>query len=328
GLIYNHTTTTTPAKRRSCLSNVRSCSLRALLAETDDESAVYDPSAKHFLNAPENLVVESLQGLCTLNPQIALDVADKVVYVAKQDRSKVALICGGGAGHEPAHAGFVGDGMLTAAACGTVFASPNTSQVRRAIDLVENEQGNYTGDILNFGLAREQYAAEHPEKSDKVKTQGKIVGRRGLAGTCLVYKVAGALAKRGGSLAAVHGAAAYVAAHVGTVGVGLEHCHVPGTAAGASHLGAAEIEIGMGIHNEPGNRRLAPVPPLAALVPQLLDLLTGTADPERAFVPFKGGDRVVLLLELPGVVRETRAALEKQGFVIERVLAGTFMVRL
>ncbi|KAH9840217.1 dihydroxyacetone kinase [Rhodofomes roseus] len=311
--------------------------------------------SKHFLNAPENLVVESLQGLCALNPQIALDVADKVVYVAKQDRSKVALICGGGSGHEPAHAGYVGDGMLTAAACGTVFASPNTSQVRRAIDLVENEQGtviivkNYTGDILNFGLAKEQYAAQHPEKSDKVKfvivgddvavgkTQGKIVGRRGLAGTCLVYKIAGALAKRGGSLDEVYAIAEYVAAHVGTIGVGLEHCHVPGTAAGDSHLAPSEIEIGMGIHNEPGNRRLAPVPPLADLVPQLLDLLTSTTDPERSFVPFKGKDRVVLLvnnlggtseLELPGVVRETRAALDKQGFVIERVLAGTFMTSL
>ncbi|EPT00901.1 hypothetical protein FOMPIDRAFT_1023465 [Fomitopsis schrenkii] len=310
---------------------------------------------KHFSNAPELLVVESLQGLCSLNPQIELDTADKVVYVAKPDRSKVALICGGGSGHEPAHAGFVGDGMLTAAACGSVFASPNTSQVRRAIDLVENEKGtviivkNYTGDILNFGLAKEQYAAEHPAKSDKVKfvivgddvavgrTQGKIVGRRGLAGTVLVYKVAGALAKRGGSLNEVYNIAEYVSSHLGTVGVGLEHCHVPGTAAAESHLKDNEIEIGMGIHNEPGNRRVSPIPSLDQLVPQLLELLTNTSDPERGFVPFKGKDRVVLLvnnlggtseLELPGVVREVRAALDKQGFKIERILAGTFMTSL
>ncbi|TFY51867.1 hypothetical protein EVJ58_g10338 [Rhodofomes roseus] len=306
------------------------------MVSTVTYAAMYHGAAKHFLNAPENLVVESLQGLCALNPQIALDVADKVVYVAKQDRSKVALICGGGSGHEPAHAGYVGDGMLTAAACGTVFASPNTSQVRRAIDLVENEQGtviivkNYTGDILNFGLAKEQYAAQHPEKSDKVKfvivgddvavgkTQGKIVGRRGLAGTCLVYKIAGALAKRGGSLDEVYAIAEYVAAHVGTIGVGLEHCHVPGTAAGDSHLAPSEIEIGMGIHNEPGNRRLAPVPPLADLVPQLLDLLTSTTDPRAQLRAVQG----------EGSRRATRAALDKQGFVIERVLAGTFMTSL
>ncbi|PCH44361.1 dihydroxyacetone kinase 1 [Wolfiporia cocos MD-104 SS10] len=311
--------------------------------------------SKHFTNAPENLVVESLQGLCSLNPQIALDVADKVVYVANPDRSKVALICGGGSGHEPAHAGFVGDGMLTAAACGSIFASPNASQVRRAIQLTESDKGaviivkNYTGDILNFGLAKEQYAALHPDRADRVKfvivsddvavgkTQGKIVGRRGLAGTCLVYKIAGALAKRGGSLDEVYNIAQYVASHVGTIGVGLEHCHVPGTAAGESHLKASEIEIGMGIHNEPGHRRLSPVPPLSELIPQLLELLTSTTDPERSFLPFTGKDRLVLLvndlggtseLEMTAIVRETRIALEVQGYTIERVLSGTFMTSL
>ncbi|KAI0766592.1 dihydroxyacetone kinase [Trametes elegans] len=312
---------------------------------------------KHFLNDPETLVVDSLKGLATQNPQLALDEENKVVYVPTQDRSKVALICGGGSGHEPAHAGYVGDGILTAAVCGSVFASPNSSQVRRGIDLVENEKGtviivkNYTGDILNFGLAREQYAAAHPDKADRVKfvivaddvavgkTQGTIVGRRGLAGTVLVYKIAGALAKRGASLEDVYSTAQWVADHVGTIGVGLEHCHVPGTAGNQSHLGATEIEIGMGIHNEPGNRRLSPVPPLKDLLPQLVDFLTVTTDPERSFLPFKndGSDRVVLLvnnlggvseLELTGVVGEARRALEAKGIKIERVLAGTFMTSL
>ncbi|KAI8974531.1 dihydroxyacetone kinase [Trametes punicea] len=313
--------------------------------------------SKHFLNGAETLVVDSLQGLCTLNPQLGLDRENKVVYVASQDRSKVALICGGGSGHEPAHAGFVGDGVLTAAVCGSIFASPNSSQVRRGIDLVENEQGtviivkNYTGDILNFGLAKEQYAAQHPEKADRVKfvivgddvavgkTQGKIVGRRGLAGTVLVYKIAGALARRGASLDEVYSMAQWVASRVGTIGVGLEHCHVPGTAAGVSHLGPSEIEIGMGIHNEPGHRRLSPVPPLKDLLPQLVEFLTVTTDPERSFLPFKndGSDRVVLLvnnlggvseLELAGIVGEARRALEAKGVKLERVLAGTFMTSL
>ncbi|KAI0820335.1 dihydroxyacetone kinase [Trametes gibbosa] len=307
--------------------------------------------SKHFLNNPETLVVDSLQGLCTLNPQLSLDEENKVVYISSQDRSKVALICGGGSGHEPAHAGFV------AAVCGSIFASPNSSQVRRGIDLVENEKGtviivkNYTGDILNFGLAKEQYAAQHPGKADRVKfvivgddvavgkTQGKIVGRRGLAGTVLVYKIAGALARRGASLDEVYSVAEWVASRVGTIGVGLEHCHVPGTAAGPSHLGPAEIEIGMGIHNEPGNRRVSPVPALKDLLPQLVDFLTVTTDPERSFIPFKndGTDRVVLLvnnlggvseLELPGVVAEARRVLEAKGVKVERVLAGTFMTSL
>ncbi|KAI0923967.1 hypothetical protein AcV5_009354 [Taiwanofungus camphoratus] len=313
--------------------------------------------SKHFLNSPESLVVDSLEGLCALNPQLSLDPADKVVYVSSQDRSRVALICGGGSGHEPAHAGYVGDGMLSAAVCGSIFASPNASQVRHGIDLVDNEKGtvivvkNYTGDILNFGLAKEQYAASHPAKADRLRfvvvgddvavgrTQGKIVGRRGLAGTVLVYKIAGALARRGADLEEVYNVAQWVASRVGTIGVGLEHCHVPGTAAGESHLAPSEIEIGMGIHNEPGNRRLKPTPPLKELVPQLLELLTDTEDKERSFLPFKGQgqDRVVLLvnnlggtseLELSGVVREVRRDLEWRGIKVERVLSGTFMTSL
>ncbi|KAI0741558.1 dihydroxyacetone kinase [Daedaleopsis nitida] len=313
--------------------------------------------SKHFLNDPETLVVDSLQGLCSLNPQLDLDTENKVVYVASPDRSKVALICGGGSGHEPSHAGFVGNGILTAAVCGSIFASPNPAQVRRGIDLVENEMGtviivkNYTGDILNFGLAKEQYAAQHPDKADRVKfvivgddvavgkTQGKIVGRRGLAGTCVVYKIAGALAKRGASLNEVYDTAQWVASRVGTIGVGLEHCHVPGTAAGESHLGPTEIEIGMGIHNEPGHRRLSPVPPLRDLLPQLVEFLTVTTDPERSFLPFKndGSDRVVLLvnnlggaseLELANVAGEAHRALEKKGVKVERLVSGTFMTSL
>ncbi|GBE86465.1 Dihydroxyacetone kinase 1 [Sparassis crispa] len=311
--------------------------------------------SKHFLNTHEDLVVESLEGLCTLNPQLSLDRADKVVYVTSPDHTKVALICGGGSGHEPAHSGFVGDGMLTAAVCGSVFASPNASQVRRGIDLTENEKGtviivkNYTGDVLNFGLAKEQYAALHPTKADRVKfvivgddvavgkTQGRIVGRRGLAGTVLVYKIAGALAKRGASLDEVYSVAQWVASRTGTIGVSLEHCHVPGTAASESHLSPSEIEIGMGIHNEPGNRRLSPVPPLNELMPQLIEFLTSTTDPDRSFLPFRGKDKVVLLvnnlggtseLELSGIVGEARRVAVKAGLQVERVLAGTFMTSL
>nr|AFO55210.1 dihydroxyacetone kinase [Moniliophthora perniciosa] len=312
---------------------------------------------KHFLNKPENLVLDSLEGLCALNPALALDHQNKTVYISQHDKSNVALICGGGSGHEPAHAGFVGNGILTAAVCGNVFASPNASQVRRGIDLVHNDKGtviivkNYTGDVLNFGLAKEQYAALRPEYADRVKfvivgddvavgkTQGSIVGRRGLAGTVLVYKIAGALARRGASLDEVYNTAQWVASRVATIGVGLEHCHVPGTAPSATHLSDSEIEIGMGIHNESGNKRISPVPPLSELIPQLLDLLTSTSDPERSFVPFKGSgkDKVVLLvnnlggvseLELGAIVAEIKRQLGQRNISIERVLSGSFMTSL
>lgn len=179
---------------------------------------------------------------------------------------------------------------------------------------------------------------------------------RGLAGTVLVYKIAGALAERGGGLDEVHNVAEWVSKNVGTIGVGLEHCHVslfnivrnhqvlstltqaqvPGTAAAQSHLSGSEIEIGMGIHNEPGNRRLSPIPPLNELVKQLLENVMSTTDPERSFIPFKGnGDKVVLLvnnlggvseLELGGLVSEATNGLQERGAIIERVISGTFMV--
>ncbi|KAK0466143.1 dihydroxyacetone kinase [Desarmillaria tabescens] len=280
---------------------------------------------KHLLNAPATLVSESLQGLCAVNPQLAYDPENQVVYKRTIDPSKVAVICGGGSGHEPSHAGFVGEGILSAAVCGSVFASPNASQVRRGIDLVENDARNYTGDVLNFGLAKEQYAAEHGKKPNQVKflvvgddvavgkTQGDIVGRRGLAGVVLVYKIAGALAAQGGSLDEVYSIAQYVSSRIGTIGVGLEHCHVPGTATGETHLSADEIEIGLGIHNESGNKRIKPVPPL-----------------KRSFLPFKndGKDEVVLLLELGGIAHAANEELKTRKVVVSRIISGTFMTSL
>ncbi|KAI5120375.1 hypothetical protein M0805_006897 [Coniferiporia weirii] len=306
-------------------------------------------SDKHFLNTPASLVVESLRGLCAANPNVRLDETNKVLYQADHDQTKVAVICGGGSGHEPAHSGFVGNGMLTAAVCGNVFASPNASQVRRAIELVDNEKGNYTGDVLNFGLAKEHFAASHPDKIDSVKfiivgddvsvgrTQGNIVGRRGLAGTVIVYKIAGALSLYA-PFQEVCAISEWVASRLGTIGAGLEHCHVPGTELSKSHLSSSEVEIGMGIHNEPGHARLSPIPSLQTIITMLLDLIMSTEDPERSFLPFKndGSDEVVLMvnnlgglseLELSGIAGETVKILREKA-KIHRVLVGSFMTSL
>jgi dihydroxyacetone kinase len=311
---------------------------------------------KHLLNDPSTLVLDSLQGLLQVNHQLSLDSAHKIVYRSNVDKSKVHIICGGGAGHEPSHAGFVGSGILSAAVSGNIFASPNPTQVRRGIELVDNNKGtiiivkNYTGDILNFGLAKEKYAAEHPDKAAQVKflvigddvavgrTQGSIVGRRGLAGVVLVYKTAGALAEQGADLHEVFTVAEYVASRVGTIGIGLEHCHVPGTAVSESRLDTTEVEIGLGIHNEPGNKRI-PLGRLDDLIPQLIDLVANTSDTERGFLPFQndGQDEVVLLvnnlggmseLELSGVVSATQKVLQQRKIKVARVLSGSFMTSL
>ncbi|ODO07331.1 dihydroxyacetone kinase [Cryptococcus wingfieldii CBS 7118] len=310
------------------------------------------PAHKHLLNTPQTLVVDSLKGLATVNPNVKLDEAQRVIYTPASDR--VALLSGGGAGHEPAHAAFVGPGLLSAAISGSVFASPNVAQIRRGLELVTREKGglvvvmNYTGDALHFGLAAEQHRSAGKVGDVRVllvgddvavgREQGSIVGRRGLAGTILVYKVASALSDKGESLDAVEDIAKYVASRLGSLGVGLEHCHVPGTRAGESHLSAKEIELGMGIHNEPGTSKLD-LSTVANLVSHMLTQITDTKDKDRSFVPFKndGTDEVVLLvnnlgaiseLELGGITNEAAKWLQANNIKLRRVLAGTYMTSL
>ncbi|KAG6330560.1 hypothetical protein ID866_8528 [Astraeus odoratus] len=292
--------------------------------------------SKHFLTTVPSLVTDSLQGLCVLNPNLAFDAANKgVVHLANQDRSKVALLCGGGSGHEPSHSAFVGQGILTAAVCGSVFASPSASQVHRAIELIDNDKG-YKWFLASIIVVKLIVVGDDVAVG---RAQGNIVGRRGLAGVCLVYKIAGALAEQGSSLDEVYHIAQYVSSRLGTIGVGLEHCHVPGTAVQDNHLRVDELEVGLGIHNESGVRRVSPVPPLNELIPSLLEMITSTTDPDRSYLPFEhnGNDRVVVLvnnlgglseLELGVVVHETKRALDKQGITVQRVLAGTFMTSL
>ncbi|OWZ54727.1 dihydroxyacetone kinase [Cryptococcus neoformans c45] len=311
------------------------------------------PAQKHLLNTPQTLVVDSLKGLATLNPNVKLDEAQRVIYTPPTE-SKVALLSGGGSGHEPAHAAFVGPGLLSAAICGNIFASPNVAQIRRGLELVTREKGglvvvmNYTGDALHFGLAAEQHRSAGKVGDVRVlmvgddvavgREQGSIVGRRGLAGTILVYKVAAALSDKGADLDSVENIAKYVASRLGTLGVGLEHCHVPGTRAGNSHLGANEVEVGMGIHNEAGTYKLD-MTTASELVGKMLTQITDTTDKDKSFVPFKGdgSDEVVLLvndlgaiseLEMGGLTNEAVKWLQSRKIKVRRVLAGTYMTSL
>ena len=247
-----------------------------------------------FLNEPTDAVVEMLQGFVQSHPNVQLldglpDI--KVVVRANTllsnvDKTKVSIISGGGSGHEPAHAGFVGEGMLNAAVCGDVFASPSVAAVLAAIRHCCTPAGcllivkNYTGDRLNFGLAAERaklegYNVEMVVVGDDCALPPPlgVAGRRGLAGTLFVHKVAGAAADSGLNLNAVKLEAMEAAASVGTVGVAVAAHTLPGASDPARLIPAGKMEMGLGIHGEPG-AFTAPVASAADTVAQLLEKIT------------------------------------------------------
>ncbi|KAA1074340.1 Dihydroxyacetone kinase 2 [Puccinia graminis f. sp. tritici] len=320
------------------------------------------PGKKKFECDPKELVIDSLEGLTYLNPQIEYDPTYQIISLKELSKDRCHLICGGGSGHEPSHAGFVGSGMLSAAVCGNIFASPNSQQVTNGLQKLENGKGilivvmNYTGDVLNFGIAKERWTARRNTDAIKMvvvgddvsvgKEQGKLAGRRGLAGTVLVYKIAGALAAQGAPLSHVHAVAQFVADHSATIGAGFDHCQIPGAQASKEHdnLGSDEIDIGMGIHNEPGYKRQK-ITNLSQLISDLMPVLTSTTDKDRSFLPFRtqgssnkevSNDVILLInnlgsiseLEMCAIVKSTGTWLLEKGFQVKRVISGTLMTSL
>jgi dihydroxyacetone kinase len=300
---------------------------------------------KKLINAVDDVVPQMLQGAALIGPGLTLLGGSVVVRsdaAAQRDRGVVAILSGGGAGHEPAHAGYVGPGMLSGAVVGDVFTSPSTDAVLDAVRAVGGPAGvllvvkNYTGDRLNFGLAAEVARSEGiPVEvvvvADDVAlaSDDSNAGRRGLAGTVLVHKVAGAAADAGLPLAAVATAAATAAGAVGTMGVALSPCTVPAAGAPGFTLGDDEIEWGLGIHGEPGVERTA----LRSADEVVERLLTHIVE-DRGIT---GGDRVALLvnnlggtppMEMAIVGRAAIAHLRAAGVVVERAWSGTFMTAL
>lgn len=234
---------------------------------------------KSFINSPENVVKEAVQGLLINDKLAMLDRFPEIKVVVRNDwdKSKVALVSGGGSGHEPSHAGFVGAGMLTAAVCGEVFASPSVDAVLSAIMAVTGEAGclliikNYTGDRLNFGLAAEQaralgYDVETVTIADDIALGGEVK-QRGIAGTVFVHKIAGYYASKGKSLQEVASIARRVAANTASIGLALSECQMFGGQKEV-RLKDDEVELGLGIHGEPGAEviKILPVDELVALV--------------------------------------------------------------
>ncbi|KMZ70451.1 Glycerone kinase, Triokinase [Zostera marina] len=307
---------------------------------------------KKLINDPNDVVTEFIEGLVETYPNLQhLDGFPEVKVVLRADVSsdtydKVSVISGGGSGHEPAHSGFVGEGMLTAAICGDVFASPPVDSILAGIRAVTGPMGcllvvkNYTGDRLNFGLAAEE------AKSEGYKVETVIVGddcalppprgiagRRGLAGTILVHKVAGAAAAAGHSLADVAAEAKHASEVVGTMGVALSICTLPGQIP-SDRLGSGKMELGLGIHGEPG-AAVADLQPVDVVVSHVLKQILSM---ETNYVPITRGNGVVLMINGMGVtpVMELMIAARKaipqlqleHGIAVDRVYTGSFMTSL
>jgi len=296
---------------------------------------------KKLVNEPGAVVPEMLEGLAALSPGVMLLEGETVVVRALWDRGGVALISGGGAGHEPAHAGYVGPGLLTAAVAGDVFTSPSVDAVLAVIRAVTGSPGallivkNYTGDRLNFGLAAEIARTEGLQiamvvvDDDVALGAGGGAGRRGIAGTVLVHKVAGAAAAAGLELEEVKREAEAAIAAVGTMGVALTPCIVPAAGAPGFELGADEVELGLGIHGEAGVRR-APIGTARELVQTLVEAIATDRGLRR-------GEQVALLvnnlggtptMEMLITAREAVAACEARGIRVERAWCGSFLTAL
>lgn len=298
---------------------------------------------KKVINNPDQVVEEMLQGVVLAHPQYVKRVEGFNVLVrAGSPSPKVALVSGGGSGHEPSHGGFVGRGMLDGAVAGAVFTSPTPDQVFEAVKAVDGGKGvlliikNYTGDILNFEMAGELAAAEGIQV-DKVVVNDDVAvenstwtsGRRGIAGTVFVHKIAGAKAEAGGTLAEVKQVAEKVIANVRSMGMALAPCTVPAAGKPSFTLGENEMEIGMGIHGEPGTHREE--------IRSADEIAAHLVDKILADMPFDAGQEVAVMvnglggtpaMELYIVNRKVAEILNGKGVKIVKTYVGNYMTSL
>jgi dihydroxyacetone kinase-like protein len=299
---------------------------------------------KKLINDPNDVVREALLGVEAAHSDLQVDHANKVIYRGDAPKpGKVGIISGGGSGHEPLHGGFVGLGMLDAACAGEVFTSPVPDQMLAATKLVNGGAGvlhvvkNYTGDVMNFDMAAELAAAETGAQVVSVVTDDDVAvqdstwtaGRRGVGVTVLLEKIAGAAAEQGRDLEAVADVARTVNAHGRSMGVALTSCTVPAAGSPTFELGDDEMELGVGIHGEPGRQRvpLAPAKEIAALLvePILSDLPFKHGDAVIAFVNGLGGTP---LIELYVMYNEVNQILAKHGVSVARSLVGSYITSL
>lgn len=298
---------------------------------------------KKLVNNPDNVVEEMVEGIVMADPD-KLDKIDgyNVVVRKSSPNEKVALVSGGGSGHEPTHAGYVGEGMLDGAIAGDVFTSPTPDAVFEAVKAVDGGKGvllvikNYTGDVMNFEMAEEMAEAEgievdHVVVNDDVAVEDSLytTGRRGVAGTIFVHKIAGAKAEAGADLADVKEVAEKVIANVRTKGMALYPCRVPSADESTFTLDEDEIELGIGIHGEPGTERTE-----VMKADEVVDELLGSVIED---LPYEEGDEVALmvngmggtpLMELFVANRRANQILEEKGIKIHKTFVGEYMTSL
>ncbi len=299
---------------------------------------------KKLINTPESVLAESLDGFAATHADIvALGPERKFVRRARPVQGKVALISGGGSGHEPLHAGFVGRGMLDAACPGQVFTSPTPDQMLAAVEAVDGGAGhlfivkNYEGDVMNFEMAAEMAGEIAGRRIETVVTDDDVAvenssystGRRGVAGTVVVEKIVGAAAEEGRDLAALQALGRNVNRRTRSMGVALTSCTVPAAGKPTFTLGEDEMEMGVGIHGEPGRRRVK-LAPAAAIAEELVgsilkDLAPTRGTPVLLFVNGFGGTPV---MELYLMSHQARRILDGAGLTVARSLTGSYVTSL
>jgi dihydroxyacetone kinase-like protein len=299
---------------------------------------------KKLINQVDDIVSEALQGMLVAHPDL-IEINLDPKYIVRKGapvRGKVALVSGGGSGHEPMHGGFVGHGMLDGACAGEVFTSPTPDQIYECTKRVAGDRGvvhivkNYTGDVLNFEMAAELAQGDGIEVqavviNDDVAVQDSLytAGRRGVGATVLAEKIAGARAEEGGSLSEVADDVKRVNEESRSMGMALTSCTVPANGSPTFELADDEMEIGIGIHGEPGRQRMK-LEPADRIVDRLLE-------PVLSDLPFNSGDRVLAFvngmggtpqIELYIAMRRVGAALSEAGLRLQRTLIGSYITSL
>jgi phosphoenolpyruvate---glycerone phosphotransferase subunit DhaK len=296
---------------------------------------------KKLINTPDSVVTDALAGIAAAHPSLAVDIDNKVITRAgRPTPGKVGLVSGGGSGHEPLHGGFVGYGMLDAACPGEVFTSPVPDQMLAATRAVNAGAGvlhivkNYTGDVLNFQMAAELADDDDIEVvpvvvNDDVAVQDSLytAGRRGVGATVFVEKIAGALAERGAPLSEVAAVATEVNARSRSFGVALTSCTVPAAGKPTFELGEAEIELGIGIHGEPGRHR-GPLAPASEIAAVALDAINSDLPLTGDVLVMVNGMGGTPLIELYVVYNAVHKYITGKGARITRNLVGNYITSL